>query len=67
MAYLETLVAENPTWVRDTGLENMKWKDLINVIKAIRRRYNNGKKRKDFDLGVDLSRTICDSYLEFEK
>ena len=55
MAYLETLVAENPTWARNTGLENMKWKDFINVIKTIWRRYKNGKKWKDFDLGVDLS------------
>ena len=38
MPYLETLIAENPTWAHDI-LDNMKWKDLLYILKAIWRRF----------------------------
>ena len=35
MPYLETLVSENPTWASDTGLEDMKWQTLVQILKAM--------------------------------
>ena len=67
MPYLETLIAENPTWAHDTRLDDMRWKDLVYILKAMWRRFKIGKHRKDFDITVGLSRTIYDYYLDFEK
>ena len=35
MPYLETFTAENPSWVCTKRLGNMKWKDLVHILKAI--------------------------------
>ena len=52
MSYLETLAFENPTWASDTGLDDMKWKETINVVKAMCKRYRSGKRQKDFEITV---------------
>ena len=43
MPYLENLISENPTWASDTGLDDMKWKEIIHVLKAMWRRYKSAK------------------------
>lgn len=35
MPYLETFTAENQSWVCNKRLEDMKWKDLVHILKAI--------------------------------
>ena len=67
MLYLETLISENPTWASDTGLDDMKWKELVHILKVMWRRYKSAKKLKDFEISVGYGSTIYDSYLEFEK
>ena len=67
MPYLETLILENPRWASDTGLADLKWKELVHILKAMWRRYKSGKKLKDFEISVGYARTIYDSYLEFGK
>ena len=62
MPYLETSIAENPTYDQDTVLDNMRWKDLV-----MWRRFKTGKHRKDDDITVGLSRITYDYYLDFEK
>lgn len=37
-----------------------------NIIKAMWRRYRSGKNKKDFEITVGLSRTIHNSYQQFE-
>ena len=59
MPYLETLI--------DTGLDGMKWKELVHILKVMWRRYKSAKKLKDFEISMGYGRTIYDSYLEFEK
>ena len=39
MPHLETLIGENRTWAHDTGLDNMKWEDLLYILNAIWRRF----------------------------
>ena len=67
MPYLETLVSENPTWASDTGLDDMKWKNLVYILKAIWRRYKSRKHQNDFHISVGFARRICHFYLNFEK
>ena len=67
MPYLETLISENPNWADDTNLSEMKWRDILSVLKGMWRRYKNVKHRKDFQIMVSLGRTIYDSYLDFNK
>ena len=65
--YLQTLISENPLWASDMGLEHMKWKTILSVLKAMWRKYKSSKSLKNFDLSVGYSRAIYDSYLELEK
>ena len=65
--YLQTLISENPLWASDMGLEHMKWKTILSVLKAVGRKYKSSKSLKNFDLSVGYSRAIYDSYLELEK
>lgn len=71
MLYLQTLISENPTWANDTGVEDLTWKELLSVLKAMWRKHKSWKSSckslKNFDISVGYSRTIYDSYLEFEK
>ena len=67
MPYLESLVEETPVWASVTGLDELRWQELVSVLKAMWHRYKNVKNRKDADITVSLSRTIYDSYLDFEK
>ena len=65
MPYLHTLIEENPVWASDTGVDDMKWQEIVSIAKARWRRYKNVK--TDFGTTVGLLRTICDSYFDFEK
>ena len=71
MPYLQTLISENQTWTNDTGVEDMTWKELLSILKAMWRKHKSCKSSckslKNFDISVGYSRTIYDSYLEFEK
>lgn len=51
MLYLEMLVSKSPTWASNTGLDDMKWKDIILVLKAMWRRHKSVKNLKDISAG----------------
>ena len=67
MPYLEILVSENPTWASDTGLEDMKWQTLVQILKTMWIRYRIAKNLKHFQLSLGYVRTIYDSYSNFEE
>ena len=67
LSHLETLVTENPQWVKDSDLEDADWNHIKEILKAMWRKYHNPRLQNsipNYKRSHSLSRTIFESYLK---
>ena len=64
MGHLESIATENPEYARDCGIDDIKWIDVKDRLKAMWRKYHNPSKNlrkrcKDF---LSYSKTVYRSH-----
>ena len=69
MAHLESIAIENPEYARDCGIEDVKWIDVRDILKAMWRKYHNPSKslKKRYEEFLSYSKTVYRSYIRAYK